>query len=120
SEVISVPHPETVIEDKSPEVISDAKPEIVAEDPTPEVISLPYSETTTEDQTPPFGAVLTSQALAAPSLAETETTPEPRLVGTANIPTGKRPAPKLRQEGTSKQEKIPTIPRQETTPNRPI
>lgn len=137
SEVISVPHPETVIEDKSPEVISDAKPETVAEDPTPEVISLPYSETTTEDKSPeitvfsepeittedqtsPFGAVLTSQALAAPSLAETETKPEPRLVGTANVPTGKRPAPKLRREGTSKQEKIPTTPRQETTPNQPI
>ncbi|MEY3334621.1 MAG: hypothetical protein RLZZ176_2924 [Cyanobacteriota bacterium] len=117
------------------ENLSDQSP--LEEDPTPEVISLPYSETTTEDksleitvfsepeittedQTPPFWAVLTSQALAAPSLAETETKPEPRLVDTVNVPTGKRPAPKLRQEGTSKQEKIPTIPRQETTPNRPI
>ncbi|MFO5491361.1 MAG: EamA family transporter [Cuspidothrix sp.] len=117
------------------ENLSDQSP--LEEDPTPEVISLPYSETTTEDKspeitvfsepeittedpTPPFWAVLTSQALAAPSLAETETKPEPRLVDTANVPTGKRPAPKLRQEGTSKQEKIPTTPRQETTPNQPI
>ncbi|MFO5527613.1 MAG: EamA family transporter, partial [Cuspidothrix sp.] len=117
------------------ENLSDQSP--LEEDPTPEVISLPYSETTTEDkspeitvfsepeittedQTPPFWAVLTSQALAAPSLAETETKPEPRLVDTVNVPTGKRPAPKLRQEGTSKQEKIPTTPRQETTPNQPI
>ena len=133
-EIVSFSNPET---DKTSEVISDAKPETVAEDPTPEVISLPHPETTTEDkspeitvfsepetttedQTPPFGAVLTSQALAAPSLAETETKPEARLVGTANVPTGKRPAPKLRREGTSKQEKIPTTPRQETTPNQPI
>lgn len=117
------------------ENLSDQSP--LEEDPTPEVISLPYSETTTEDKspeitvfsepeittedpTPPFWAVLTSQALAAPSLAETETKPEPRLVDTANVPTGKRPAPKLRREESSKQEKIPTTPRQETTPNQPI
>lgn len=119
-EVISVPHPETVGQDPTPEVISLPHPETTTADKSPEINLFSESETTTEDQTPPSGAVLTSQVLAAPPLAETQTKPEQRLVGTANVPTGTRQAPKLRREGTSKQKTIPTTSRQETTANQPI
>jgi drug/metabolite transporter (DMT)-like permease/uncharacterized protein (UPF0335 family) len=68
-----------------------------------------------EDKNSELGPILTSKALAAPSLGDTPS--EPLSVLTPDVSTGRSPTPKLRRGGTSKQQTTPekTTPRQQTT-----
>ncbi|MEI6445102.1 MAG: EamA family transporter [Nostocales cyanobacterium ELA583] len=68
-----------------------------------------------EDNNFELGAILTSKVLTAPSLGDPPS--EPRSVLTPNLPTGRRPTPKLRRETTPRQQ---INPREQTTSREQI
>ena len=71
--------------------------------------------TSPEDENPEPTTVLTSKVLTAPALGDTP--PKLSSVLTANLSTGRPPAPKLRREITPKQQTTPRQQRQRTSPN---
>ncbi|MFM7363394.1 MAG: EamA family transporter [Cuspidothrix sp.] len=108
SELVAPQNPQPTNQDHSSEVISLAHPQTTNQDHSSETNIFSGSETTTVDQAAQLGSVLTSQVLAAPSLAQTQPKPESSVSVSANGSTEKRPTPKLRRETTPKQEITPS------------
>ena len=113
--------PTTSPEDKNPEPSSLINPDLPTtspedENPEPDSFIKPDLPTTSpEDENPEPTTVLTSKVLTAPALGDTP--PKLSSVLTANLSTGRPPAPKLRREITPKQQTTPRQQRQRTSPN---